>query len=297
MKVLIAGGSGFVGTQLRRYLMSQYIEVYILTTQPNLADNQFVFYWNPRKKICNLPASIEFDTMINLCGANIADKLWTSKRKQELIDSRTQPIQYLRELMQSDKLRIRYIVQASAIGYYGSTDRELKNEESSKGSGYLAEICDQWEAASTYDCPTSILRIGIVFAPESGAFPKLVQGLRFRVMPLFGRGDQIISWIDISDLCRLIHWLITNQKKGVYNAVNSSPIENLRLLKKFQKYIGGTSLPLPIPERLIQILLGDFSELLLSSQNIQVSKAVSEGFEFQVDKFSSFLKKYKSYWR
>ena len=297
-RILIAGGSGFVGEYLRRLLVSHYFEVYILSTQKSLATQQHVLYWFPYSKEIDLRGIDQFDAIINLAGAGIADKLWTKKRREELLNSRVKTIYFLQELLDRGILKTDYLVQASAIGIYGDRGYEKLDETATSGEGYLSNLTEQWESASQkYTLPHSIVRIGIVFDPYQGAFPKLIMGLKFRFMVIFGNGRQYISWIDIQDLTELIYFLINRKEVGVFNAVSPQPVQYIYLLKKFNSKFGCISIPFSVPAFILKWLIGDFSELFLFSQKVCSRKIEKMGFHFQVKNITSFLKKNRKKWQ
>jgi uncharacterized protein len=293
-KILIAGGSGFVGEHLRRLLLSQYAEVYILSTQKSLAEQSHIIYWNPKNEEIYLKDVDRFDTVVNLSGANIGDKYWTKSRKLELENSRVDSTLFLKKLIAEEKLKTSYFIQSSAVGYYGDRGNLKLDETQNRGEGFLATLTEKWEASlNDINCPHVILRIGVVFHPTQGAFPKLILGLKFKFLVILGKGTQYISWIDIDDLSRLI--LFCDEKKlvGIYNAASPQPVQLFYLLKKLHRKIGGITIPMILPAFLVKFLLGDFSELFLFSQKGSCRKIELEGFKFEVPNLIAFIAKYK----
>lgn len=293
-KVLIAGGSGFVGEHLRRLFVSRYYEVYILSTQKQLSKQEHVLYWAPYTQEIDLKGIDSFDIIINLAGAGIADKLWTKKRKEELLNSRVKSTVFLKDLINSGKIKTEFLVQASAIGIYGNRSHEKLSEEALKGSGRLADITEKWESAiQGLNQPFAIVRIGIVFHPSVGAFPKLVMGLRFKFMVIFGNGRQYISWIDVNDLCELIYYIGTKKITGIFNAVSPQPVQFIYLLKKYNQKFGGISIPFTVPAFLLKWMIGEMSEVFLFSQKVCSRKIEQLGFRFQSSTLAQFLKNNK----
>lgn len=293
-RVLIAGGSGFVGEHLRRLFVSHYYEVYLLSTQKELSTQQHIIYWLPSKNKIDLKEHNTFDVIVNLAGAGIADKLWTNKRKEELKNSRIESTMFLKEMIHNGTLKSSYFVQASAIGFYGDRGYEKLTEESTRGEGFLSLLTEQWEASiSGLQIPYSIARIGIVFHPDAGAFPKLIMGLRFKFMVIFGKGRQYISWIDIRDLCELILFLSHKRLTGTFNAVSPQPVQFMYLLKKFNQKFGGISIPLTVPAFLLKLFIGNMSEVFLNSQKVSCRKIENLGFTFQSKTLALFFKSYK----
>lgn len=293
-RVLIAGGSGFVGEHLRRLFVSHYYEVYVLSTQKKLCTQHHMLYWSPYDKIIDLKENRDFDIIINLAGAGIADRLWTKNRKVELLRSRIESTAFLKDLLDSGTLKTNFFLQASAIGIYGNRGYEKLAEDAPKGEGFLANLTEQWESSlNNMKVPNAIIRIGIVFHPQSGAFPKLVMGLRFKFMVIFGNGRQYISWIDINDLCEMIYFLSTKKITGVFNAVSPQPVQFIYLLKKFNQKFGGISIPFTVPSFVLKLFIGDMSEVFLFSQKVCSRKIQNLGFSFHSKTLSQFFKNYK----
>lgn len=293
-RILIAGGSGFVGEHLRRLLVSQYAEVYILSTQKSLATQSHVIYWQPKLEIIEWKSNREFDTVINLSGANIGSKFWTNNRKKELEKSRVESTFFLKNLINTKDLITNYFIQPSAVGYYGDRDNQKLIETEKVGDGFLATLTQKWESSiQNLNVPHVVLRIGVVFHPRQGAFPKLIMGLKFKFLVIMGKGTQYISWIDIDDLCRLILFCDEKKLTGTYNAVATQPVQLFYLLKKLHRKIGGITIPFTIPAAIVRFFLGDFSELFLFSQKASSRKIESEGFKYETPDFISFINKYK----
>ncbi len=297
-RVLIAGGSGFVGEHLRRHFLALYYEVYILTTNKRLAIEENYIYWQPSTNVFHPKGIIDFDVLVNLAGANIGEKYWTKARKKELVKSRVDSTNFIQELISNRQLKIDFLVQGSAIGIYGDRGAETLFESSSEGDGFMAFIVKKWEeAARKFEVPYSILRIGIVFHDENGAFKKLIQGLKFRICILFGNGQHYHSWIEIDDLCRMILFVSEKKLVGIYNAVCPQPVQNIYLLKRFLNKFEGRSIPIVIPKFILKFVFRDFSELILNSQRVSAAKICSTGFIFNIDSLSKFFQKYKKSWR
>lgn len=293
MKILIAGGTGFVGNYLRQHLLSQYHEVYFLSRRVSDSAQSNLIFWDPSQKIIDSSVQLEFDAVVNLAGENIGSQYWTKARKELLRTSRINSVEFLKELIDDGRLKTAYFLQASAIGFYGDRAKEKLREDSAPGKGFLAELVQDWEnTTNEINVPHSIMRFGIVFHSHDGAFKKMVIGLKFRICLILGTGLNYISWIDIDDLCRMILFLIEQKKVGIYNAVSPQPIQNIFMLKKFIKKFGGLTMTIMIPARIIRWILGDFSEMFLYSQKVSCRKIEEEGFDFHVKNFNDFLQKY-----
>lgn len=297
-RILIAGGSGFVGEHLRRKFLSEFAEVYILTTQPRLALQSNFIYWQPYSNRIDWKNNQEFDTIINLCGANIGDKFWTKNRKIELEKSRIESTLFLRKLIEDKQLKTDFFIQFSAIGFYGNRGFFKLGENDTKGDGFLANLTHQWEQTMLdFNCPHTILRLGVVFHPSLGAFPKLIMGLKYRFSVILGKGNQYISWIDVNDLCDLVSFCEKYKLIGVYNAVSPQPVQLFYLLKKVQRKLGGISIPFIVPVCIVRFLFRDFSELFLFSQKVNSRKIEHENFQFKTKNLNEFILKYNKKWR
>jgi hypothetical protein len=287
-KILIAGGTGFVGRSLKKYLEENGYEVYILSTQKKMV-NQHLFYWMPTQEIYEGNESLDFEAVINLSGANIADRLWTAKRKIELKESRVLSTQFISKLINEGEIKTKYFIQASATGFYGDRKAAVLNENTHAGEGFLSELCMDWEqAVAVKNIPFSIMRIGVVLDKEGGAYPKLMITTPFRIAQVFDGGKAYMPWIALDDLTQMIAFLIQNQSEGVFNAVSHS-ITYKDLYKSFFTWHRKRFLTLSIPSRLLKLILGQFVEIFSSSQRIEKSRIVDLGFKFSIDSFEKFL--------
>jgi uncharacterized protein (TIGR01777 family) len=278
MKVIgITGGSGFVGNHLAALLTGKGYEVIIFTRSAaaNPAKNNVSYaHWDASKNECGLSALQKIDAIVNLAGAGIADKRWTEKRKKEILQSRVHAP------------NCKTFIGASATGFYGP-DREGAipfTEIAPAGNDFLGDVCRQWEAASQVAndfARTVILRFGVVLGKDGGAFPKLAAPLSFGIMPILGSGRQVMSWIAIDDLARLILFALETQKlSGIYNAVAPVPVTQKELMSTIATIKGGVKIPLPAPAFLLEIMLGEMSEELLKSCTASAAKTLATGFVF-----------------
>lgn len=280
MNVLIAGGSGLLGTSITQMLQEKGFEVSHLSRNKNQKGNLKSFYWNPDEKSFDPMAFQNQDIIINLAGANIGESFWTKKRKKIILDSRVLSTKLLvNQIKNSKGNKPLKFISASACGYYGSRPGEIIKESTSAGKGFLSEVCTKWETETLQlketGISTSIVRVGVVMAKGKGFLQQMEKMIHSRINIIPGDGTQKISWIHLEDLTRIFFHLITNEKcEGIYNGVGGSCSisylqENLfRVMKKkFVKII--------IPSFLLAKLLGNFSELFLSDQNI-VSERLNE---------------------
>ena len=299
-KVVIAGGSGLVGSRLKEFLEEAGYRVYILTRNNELSQSsENYLFWNPSKSIIDKDY-FQADHVINLCGAGIADKRWTKQRKSEILHSRLQPTNFLIESAQKNKTKFKSFISSSAIGYYGDTG----SQEVSESSGpirheFLSDICVQWEEAGRHAEKiaqhVSIIRIGTVLSRHGGALSKMAMTIPAGIANYMGNGKQFMSWIHIDDLSRMIIFLIDQKLSGIYNGVAPASLTNREFTEQLKRVINPKALLLPAPAFTLKIMLGEMSRLLLNSSRINAEKILTAGFEYKypvlVDALSELYKK------
>lgn len=285
----ITGGTGFVGTELTKQLKAKGYNIIVFTRHPQQSsDSQLTYaHWDPYRQISDVGAMQKVDALVHLAGAGIADKRWTNKRKKEIVESRTKTTEFLVRQMKEFGTNCRTLVAASAIGYYGPDREGMEpfHEDAPPYNDFLAKVCVAWEDEATKATDavrTVMLRFGVVMGKESGAFPKFSQPLKFGVMPILSSGGQVISWISVHDLCRMILYALDDEQiSGVYNAVAPSPIPNKKLMRTIAHLRGGLHIPVPVPAFLLKLLLGEMSEEILKSCTVSAEKITQMGFRFQ----------------
>ena len=281
--ILITGGPGLVGTELSQLLKAKGYEVGILTRkEKGIAFKEFV--WNPVKNELDQEAIEWADGIIHLAGAGVADKYWTEKRKQELIDSRIDSTQLLRNAIEKASNKPSAFVSASAIGYYGfKTSNHYYTENDAAGDGFLADLTVAWEkeiqSVATTGVRTSFVRIGIVLSNKGGALDSLTKPPVYAVL---GSGDQWMAWIHIKDLCGIfIHLLENEHLQGAFNGVAPKPHKLKGFTKKLKFYKNKITMPIHVPGFLLKIGVGEMADMLLESSPISSKKIEEAGFSFE----------------
>ena len=292
--ILIAGGTGLVGTHLSQLLKSKGYTVSHLSRRANPNAEFPTYAWQPENGTFDKKAFDEADAVINLAGAGVADKLWSKKRKREIIDSRTSGNALIAHYLRSEKHHIKTYISASAIGFYADRGDELMTETSSGGTGFLAESTLAWEKAIAEVAATSVrtvaLRIGVVLSPEGGALQKILLSFLFRLGIYFGNGRQWVSWIHRMDLCRLFLWALENPAAhGTFNAVAPTPLSNLDLTKAISTAKGGFYWVLPAPAFVLRLAMGEMADVVLGSTRVSSQKVENQGFVFQFPEASAAL--------
>jgi uncharacterized protein len=284
--VLIAGGTGLVGTRLSEILRSRGYKVLHLSRKQNLEAEFPAYAWNVEKGTIDDTALTQADYIINLAGAGIADKRWSASRKKLIIESRTQSTALLGRYIKEKSLKIKAYLSASAIGYYGDRNDDIMTEESLAGNGFLVESTVKWEKyvndISVLNIRTIVLRIGVVLTTKGGALEKMLISFWFRMAVYFGNGKQWFSWIHIEDVCNMFVWAIENEKiQGTYNAVAPVALTNYDLTEAISIAKGGGYMMMPTPAFALRLAMGEMADVVLNSTRVSSQKVENQGFRFQ----------------
>jgi uncharacterized protein len=292
--VLITGGTGLVGKALTEQLIKKGYRVIILTRKMPASNNnqQHVQYalWNVKEKIIDCKAIQEADHIVHLAGAGVMDKRWSDAYKKEIQDSRTQSSALLILAMQQNENKIKTIVSASAIGWYGADGAEQNDkyftESATAANDFLGETCKLWEQsiepAVQLNKRVVKLRIGIVLSNDGGALAEFKKPLQFGIAGILSTGKQMVSWIHIDDLCRMyLEALQNRQMNGAYNAVAPVPVTNKKLTLKLASIMKGKLfIPVHVPGFMLKIMLGQSSVEVLKSCTVSCEKIKQAGFTF-----------------
>ena len=295
MKIVVAGGSGFIGEPLVRRLLARGDDVTVLTRNPSSVHAGRAVLWNPPTEGNWIDDVADADVVINLAGENVGGGRWTESRKKRIIDSRVAATSGLVSAMAREPGKSRTLISASAIGIYGDRGDELLDESATPGSGFLAEVTKRWEELARGAEPFArvvLLRIGIVLASNGGALAKLLLPFRLGAGGPMGNGRQWMSWIDREDVLRMIEWSIDHETaRGIYNATAPAPVTN----RDFAKALGHTlhrPAIFPAPAFALRLALGSgmANEMLLGGQRVLPKRASEEGFEFTHPELSEALR-------
>ncbi len=287
-KILITGGNGLIGNKIQEILNTLSIEYHILTRSPK-KENEY--FWDiPNFKI-DLNAFKGVDSIIHLAGSGVADHRWSEAYKKEIIESRTKSTQLLYNTIVENNFNIRQYTGASAIGYYGDSSNIKLHEESSCGDDFLSTTCQQWEDAhlkfSTV-CNVSIIRIGLVISKNGGAFPKLLLPTKFGIVPIMGDGQQIMSWIHINDIARIIFFATQKKWQGIFNGVAPHPVSHKEFMLKLKKK--NRAFTMSVPKSAIAALMGEQADMIFFSQNASSEKIIAQGYDFLFPTLDTALK-------
>ena len=289
MKIAIAGATGFVGSRLVEQLQAQGHQVLVLTRSPQQVSNRFgsaeIVGYNPLKS-GEWQASIDgCDAVINLAGEPIAEKRWTPAQKRVMLESRQIGTEKIVEAIEQATIKPPVLINASAIGYYGTSETSKFDETSPAGTDFLAEVCTKWEAAANKASESGtrvvILRLGIVLGENGGALGKMLAPFSAFVGGPIGSGKQWFSWIHRDDVVKLMIAAITDSNmRGVYNATAPNPVTMADFAQTLGTVMNRPSW-LPVPNFALEALLGEGAIVVLQGQQALPTNTLAQGFEFQ----------------
>ncbi|MGH1470094.1 MAG: TIGR01777 family oxidoreductase [Cellvibrionaceae bacterium] len=281
MKILISGGTGFIGSALCELLTKEH-DVVVRSRKDKLTNPRFTLI----KTLDQIDDNEQFDVAINLAGEPIADKRWSESQKQKLLESRLSITEEFISFFKRTHHKPTLFISSSAIGFYGVKPSDQAIDESFNGDdSFSANLCRRWEdialQANALDIRTCLLRTGIVLG-NGGALKKMLPPFRFGLGGKMGTGSQWMSWIHIDDMIGLIHFCITNEKLvGPINCTSPQPVKNLEFTEVLGKVLRRPAI-FTVPSLVIKLLLGKMGEeLLLSGKKIIPAKAQNAGYQFK----------------
>jgi uncharacterized protein (TIGR01777 family) len=284
--ILITGASGLIGTRLTELLLQKGHQVSHLGRKAGQGSEPS-FVWDVTAQTMDGKSLHGIDTIVHLAGAGVADKPWTKRRKQEILDSRVLSTQLLYKTLSENKHAVTSFISASAIGYYGfERGHELLTESSSPGSDFLATVTQQWEEAidklQELSLRVAKLRIGIVLSEKGGALKPLVTPVKLFIGSPIGTGEQMLSWIHIDDLCAMFVYLIENEGlNGAYNGTGPEAVSNRDFVKAIGRVLHRPVFMPKVPSFAIRMLLGEMADLVLKGSRVSSQKIQNSGFSFQ----------------
>ena len=296
-KIVIAGGTGFVGKQLIPFLVEKGYSIHVLTRKPNAntSENIRFFQWDIERQYIDRKAFEGVEILINLTGSNIGGKRWTKQRKKEIIDSRINSIDLLYQYISENKLNIKTFISSSAVGFYGAvtTDKTFV-ETSESGNDFLASVCQKWETTAMkfndLGIRTVIIRKGVILAKEGGMVHKLTPLAKLGKSVSLGSGKHYLPWIDMRDLVRLYEFILSNpQLNGIYNAVATEQITMNNFSTALLQSFGKKSFLPNAPVFVIRLLFGEMAMVLLEGSKVSNNKLKSIGFYFEFDTIEKSL--------
>lgn len=289
MKVLIFGGTGFIGRNLIKELLLNNYQVFVVTRNSKkksstLGEKVQWIEWNNSLPLAVNPDLGDFDGVINLAGESIGDRRWTPEVKEEILASRVRTTRAIVEAINNGSLRCKLLINGSAVGYYGPRLDDEVAENEKPGEDFLAEVCKAWEdeAYKVKGDSTRVvtIRTGVVLGKE-GALTKMVMPFRYYIGGPMGSGKQWFSWIHIDDWVGLVRYIMEKGNiRGPVNATAPNPIK----MKDFAKALGrALNRPawFPVPEFMLRLALGQMAEMLLHGQRAIPKKMLEAGYQYK----------------
>lgn len=293
MKILITGGTGFLGKHICQYFLSKNDEITILTRNPNIKFTPEV------KLISQLDTQEYFDMIINLTGEKINHKRWNDSTKKEIYDSRIETTRKIIEYIKQTPIKPRIFLSGSAIGYYGTHKERIFTEKSiSKGLCFPSKLCKDWEKealkANEFGVRTIILRTGVVLAKDGGMIAELLPMFNLNLGAVIGDGKQFISWIHIEDYLAALDKIIdSNHIEGPINMCAPNPCTNKELSLALAEALN-KKLFIRLPKFFVKLLFGEMGEkLLIEGQKIYPAKLIDLDFDYKFPKIKEALKSLK----
>ena len=298
MKVVVTGATGFVGKYVVQNLLKEGMTPVVLSRNPSQAQKVFgssiqAHAWNPEKEMAPITVLETADAVVHLAGEGIANKRWSEKQKKKILDSRVLGTQNLVKALNSLKgKKPKVLVSASAIGFYGNRGSDVLNETSLLGNGFLADVCEAWEAEARKVDPSIRLvtpRIGIVLGREGGALQKLLPLFKLGGGGPVGSGNQYMSWVHVKDVAGMSVFAIKNDSiRGVMNTVAPNPVTNSEFTKALGKAVRRPAF-MPAPAFALKLAMGELSVLVLHSQRVLPEVAQKAGYVFQFSQIQEAL--------
>jgi hypothetical protein len=294
MHVAVSGSAGLVGNEVVAALSAAGNEVVRLVRRPP-APGERAVRWDPASGVVDASGLEGLSAVVHLAGENIAGGRWNAARKASIRDSRVEGTRLLCETLAGLSRPPETLVSASAIGCYGDRGEELLTEESSAGTGFLADVCREWEAATMPAVRRGIrvvaLRIGVVLSPKGGALSRMLLPFRAGFGGVLGSGKQYVSWIALDDLPGIVlHVLSNGELRGPVNAVAPRPVTN----REFTAALGSVlsrPTPFPVPAFALRLAAGEMADaLLLASARVVPRRLEETGYRFRYPELHGALR-------
>lgn len=290
MKILLAGGSGLLGTALARSLIGEGHVVRWLVRRPARREDEVE--WHPERGQLDHEALTGIDAAVCFSGAGVGDHRWTAQYKRVLRASRIEPVGTLARAVAATDHRPT-LVCASAVGYYGDTGERSIDESAPNGSGFLAELCRDWEAAADparrAGARVIHLRSGVVLTGDGSVVARLRPIIRLGLGGKAGSGNQFVSWISLADEMAAIIFALTSGLDGPLNLTSPYPVRNRELVAVMAKLLHRPAV-LTVPAFVLRLALGEFAEDTLTGQRAVPARLLDAGFTFQHEHLADALR-------
>lgn len=295
LHLLVSGASGLIGSALVPFLRTGGHRVRPLVRGRRAEADRDAVRWDVESGQLFGDELDAVDAIVHLAGENVAAGRWTTERKLRILESRSEPTRRLCAALAASAHPPRVLISASAIGFYGSAGEVVLDETSGPGAGFLAEVCQAWEAgteaARAAGIRTVHLRIGVVLSAAGGALATMLPPFQLGLGGRVGDGTQYMSWVALDDLLGAILFALRREDvAGAINAVAPHPVTNAEFTSKLAAVLRRPAL-LPVPAAALRLLLGEMAdEMLLASTRVVPQRLLTEGFAFQFERVEDALR-------
>ncbi len=300
-KIIITGGTGTIGSELKNILITKGYNVIVLT-RSKTKNNESIFFWDFNNKIIDKEILKDTYALIHLAGANIAEKRWSKERKEELLTSRVKSLQFLFDKFNEIQSFPKILVSSSGVGYYGANiSGHIYQEDNLPGNDFIGSLCEDWEqAALNFEQLTTrvvILRTGVVLsAAKNGMLGKILPIFKLGLGSAIGSGKQTFPWIHLEDIVSCFtHSIEHDNLKGIFNAVAPEYISNKDFSETLAKVLKKPFFLPPVPSFLLKLIFGELACILIQGSKISSEKIVTSNFKFKYNNSSEALKNILSY--
>ena len=288
MKVLINGASGLIGTSLCQSLSNSNHQPVALSRSskaarlPDIETHQ----WDPQTGPPPLGAFDGVDAVVNLAGEPLDAHRWNDEQKKRISESRVVTTKNLVDGLRSNNHKPAVFVSGSAVGFYGDRGEEQLDESSAAGTGFMSEVCQDWEreawSATEFGIRVVQVRTGVVLSSEGGALKKMLAPFKLGLGGRLGSGKQWFPWIHIDDIAGIFHHaIVTSTLKGPVNGVAPEAVTNAEFTRKLARALHRPAF-MPVPETALRVLMGEMAEVLFASQRVVPKAALASNYTFRV---------------
>lgn len=293
-RVLITGGTGFIGTALAEQLLAAGVSVAILSRNADRAARHFGQRVTALESLSRIDAANAPGGIVNLAGKNLGEQRWNASVKQQLVDSRVSTTQQVVDYIARAEVKPDLLISGSAVGYYGARGDEALNEEAEPGNEFQCELCRRWEQtalqAEQYGIRVCISRTGVVMGQGGGALSGLEPMFRKGLGAVAGNGRQWLSWVHVQDLINMfLRFMLDDALSGPFNNTSPNPVTNRQFAKTIGKVLHRPVL-LRAPAWAMHLLYGEMAHLYVTGQKVIPDRHLQTGFDYQYPDIESALR-------
>ncbi|MCH8497230.1 MAG: TIGR01777 family oxidoreductase [Marinobacter sp.] len=292
-RILVTGGTGFIGRRLCQQLLQQGWAITVLSRQPDADVKAICGRVERVEQLATLDGAAGFDAVINLAGEGIADRRWSESRKQALRSSRVDLTDKLVASMATWHQKPAILISGSAVGFYGDQGQQAVDEDSTPHLEFTHELCRDWELAATkaekLGVRVCLSRTGIVAGPGGGFLQRMLLPFKLGLGGRLGSGQQYMPWVHREDVVNALLWMLDNDDaRGPYNLTSPTPVTNREFTACLAAQLHRPAI-LPAPAFALQLMLGEMARLLLTGQRALPSRLLDQGFQFRFSRLPDAL--------